>query len=61
MALKQLRIGMTRSRDSYPQAGEGDDEAADAVWKKKKNWTKLWRRVNNELSTNNKRGPKKRG
>lgn len=45
---------------SYPQAGEGDDERADAVWKKKKNWTKLWRKVSNELSNSNKRSSQKR-
>lgn len=47
-------------REAYPQAGEGDDERADAEWKKRKNWTKLWRRVNNELSGNVKRSSQKR-
>jgi len=46
---------MKNKREPYPQAGEGDDESADAVWKKKKNWTKLWRSIKNEISGNTNR------
>lgn len=47
-------------KDWYPQAGEGDDELADAAWKKKKGWTKLWGKVKNEISGNSRRELKKR-
>ena len=50
---------MKLNNNSYPQAGEGDDERADAVWKKKKNWIKLWRNIKNELSKNTNRSPQK--
>lgn len=51
---------MKPNKEPYAQAGEGDDEQADAVWKKKKSWTKMWRTVGNELSNNNKRSSQKR-
>lgn len=47
-------------KDWYPQAGEGDDELADAAWKKKRGWTKLWDKMKDELSGNTKRKSKKR-
>ena len=50
---------MKKTEEPYPHAGEGDDERADAVWKKKKNWTKLWRKVSNELSNTNNRSSQK--
>ena len=39
-----------KKRGPYLQAGEGDDEMADATFKKKKNWQKFWKTSKKELS-----------
>lgn len=51
---------MKKNREPYPQVGEGDDEAADAEWKRKRGWTKMWGKVKNELSRKPRRRVKKR-
>jgi hypothetical protein len=36
-------------REPYNVAGEGDDEMADAVFRKKKHWEKFWDKSKKEL------------
>ena len=41
---------LDEKREPYNQAGEGDDEMADAEFRKKKHWEKFWKQSKSELS-----------
>lgn len=36
-------------RESYLAAGEGDDDQADIKFKKKKGWSKFFKKINKEI------------
>lgn len=38
-----------KEREPYLQAGESDDEQADATFKKQKGWEKLWKQTKKEV------------
>ncbi len=43
-----------QKREPYLQAGEGDDEMADAAWRKKAHWEKFWNKSKKELGSGKK-------
>ncbi len=48
-----------KKREPYLQSSEGDDEIADAEFRKKKHWEKFWNQSKNELNSGKKRKPSK--
>ena len=39
----------SKEREPYMASGEGDEEQADVSWKKKKGWSKFFKKVKKEV------------